>query len=197
MAPSSLQRVRSSEAEPGGPHPAKPESPALAEMRARIQGTQINQETLLATDYLNHFNEISMILESLPDCPEMLEDAKAWVPRSYCDHFREIGLSYGALAVAAYQVAPAEFRQPLELIVRRLDQLILEAVAAADRAVAAGDGQALLAVRDLVSKVQKWTARASGFIHGTAPALTQEEIDHGAGLTLTQEAIDRMLEAPG
>lgn len=176
MAPSSLQRVRHSEADADRPHPLV-ESAVLADMRARIRGTQINEKTLLATDFLNHFNEINMILETLPDCPDMLEDAKAWVPRSYCDHFQQIGLSYGPLAAAAYAVAPAEFREPLDLIVRQLDRLILEAVAAADRAVASGDEKGLLAVRDLARKAQKWTARASGFIHGTAPALTQEEID--------------------
>lgn len=153
------------------------DSAATAEMRARIRGTQINEKTLLATDYLNHFNEINMILESLPDCPDMLEDAKAWAPKSYPDHFLEAGLSYGALAAAAYRVAPPAFRKPLDLIVRRLDKLILEAVAEAARAVAADDAPGLLAVRDMARKAQGWAARASGFIHGTAPALTQDEID--------------------
>jgi hypothetical protein len=153
------------------------ERAAIAAMRQRVRGTQINEKTLLATDYLNHFNEINMILESLPDCPDMLEDAKAWAPKSYSDHFHEAGLSYGGLAVAAYQLAPPAFRKPLDLIVRRLDRFILEAVAEADRAIAAGDPARLLAVRDLARKAQAWTARASGFIHGTAPALTQEEID--------------------
>jgi hypothetical protein len=153
------------------------ERAAIAAMRQRIQGTQINEKTLLATDYLNHFNEINMILESLPDCPDMIEDARAWAPKSYPDHFREAGLSYGALAIAAYQLSPPAFRKPLDLIIRRLDRLILEAVAEADRAVAAGEPGRLLAVRDLARKAQAWTARASGFIHGTAPALTQEEID--------------------
>jgi hypothetical protein len=177
MCTGSARQARPPNAELGPSHAAKAESAALAEMRQRIKGTQINDKTLLATDYLNHFNEINMILESLPDCPEMLEDAKAWVPRDYCDHFQETGLSYGPLAAAAYRLAPAEFREPLDLIVRQLDRLILETVAAAERAISAGDQHGLLAIRDMARKAQKWTARASGFIHGTAPALTQDEID--------------------
>jgi hypothetical protein len=42
----------------------------------KVRDTNINEQTLLATDYLNHFNEIVMLLEMVPDMPEMLEDAK-------------------------------------------------------------------------------------------------------------------------
>jgi len=170
---------------------------ALAAMRARVRGTQINEKTLLATDYLNHFNEINMILESLPDCPEMVEDARLWAPKSYPDHFEGTGFSYGPLAAAAYRVSPPEYREPLDLIVHQLDRLILGAVAQADRAIASGDAKELLAVRNLARKAQKWTARASGFIHGTGEALTQDEIEQGALPILTQEEIDRMLAMPG
>ena len=53
----------------------------------RVRGTNISEQTLLATDYLNHFNEIVMLLEMLADIPECFEDAKAWAPKSYPDHF--------------------------------------------------------------------------------------------------------------
>ena len=45
-----------------------------------VKGKNINEETLLATDYLNHFNEIIMILDMIPMMPECLDDAKAWAP---------------------------------------------------------------------------------------------------------------------
>src|SRR3546814_1723486 len=38
--------------------------------RLLVRGKNINQNTLLATDYLNHFNEIIMLLEMLPSMPE-------------------------------------------------------------------------------------------------------------------------------
>ncbi len=47
-------------------------------LRARLEGTNINPNTFLATDYLNHFNEMVMFLEMIPDMPDMLEEAKAW-----------------------------------------------------------------------------------------------------------------------
>jgi hypothetical protein len=54
----------------------------IAAMRTRIAGTNINAQTLLATDYLNHFNEIAMLLEMVPDMNDMLDEAKAWQPKS-------------------------------------------------------------------------------------------------------------------
>ena len=43
------------------------------ELRDRLEGSNINPNTFLATDYLNHFNELVMFLEMIPDMPDMLE----------------------------------------------------------------------------------------------------------------------------
>ena len=56
--------------------------------RLLVRGKNINQNTLLATDYLNHFNEIIMLLEMVPSMPECYEDAAGWRPKSYAEHFR-------------------------------------------------------------------------------------------------------------
>ena len=52
----------------------------------RAQGTNVNERTLLATDYLNHVNEIVMLVEIIPDAPECLDDCKAWQPMTYQEH---------------------------------------------------------------------------------------------------------------
>ena len=49
-------------------HAAKDET----DIRERIRGTNVNPRTLLATDYLNHFNEVLMLIELVPDDPERL-----------------------------------------------------------------------------------------------------------------------------
>lgn len=69
--------------------------------RARVADANINTQTLLATDYLNHFNEIIMLLEMVPDMPDMLEECRAWEPKSYQDHFRESSFSDKQLAIEA------------------------------------------------------------------------------------------------
>src|SRR3546814_7715400 len=57
--------------------------------RLLVRGKNINQNTLLATDYLNHFNEIIMLLEMVPSMPECYRDAVEWRPKSYAQHFRD------------------------------------------------------------------------------------------------------------
>ena len=37
-------------------------TPSVEEMRTRIAGANINEQSLLATDYLSHFNEVAIIL---------------------------------------------------------------------------------------------------------------------------------------
>ena len=48
----------------------------FTEWQQKVEGTNISSTTLLATDYLNHFNEIVMLLEMVPDMPDMIEDCK-------------------------------------------------------------------------------------------------------------------------
>src|SRR3546814_4894183 len=67
--------------------------------RLLVRGKNINQNTLLATDYLNHFNEIIMLLELLPSMPECYADAAEWRPKSYAAHFRDRCFSAAELAI--------------------------------------------------------------------------------------------------
>ena len=81
-----------------------------------VQGKNIHEETLLATDYLNHFNEIIMLLDMIPSMPECLEDAKAWEPKTYVEHFRDSGFADKDLAIFAYDdgsmfLAAAEYER--------------------------------------------------------------------------------------
>ena len=63
------------------------DTPEYLSFKKQVKGTNIIEQTLLATDYLNHFNEIVMLLEMVPDMPEIIEEAKEWTPKSYTDHF--------------------------------------------------------------------------------------------------------------
>jgi hypothetical protein len=94
----------------------------------RLAGSNISQTSLLATDYLNHYNEVIMIVDMLPDMPEMLEDIEGWRPRSYAEHFRDCGFSYAELAIEAYEHAPAEFRRTFDDTRQKLDEMTLFAV---------------------------------------------------------------------
>ena len=57
---------------PAATAPAEPDSPETEALRKRARGSNVNEQTLLATDYLNHFNEVVMLLEMQPDMPDMI-----------------------------------------------------------------------------------------------------------------------------
>ncbi len=98
----------------------------LQQFRARAEGTNVNAVTLLATDYLNHFNEALMLAELLVDMPDMIEDFAAWSPKPYKDHFRESGIADRELALEAYDVSPQEYRQGFDATVEELNEEILD-----------------------------------------------------------------------
>ena len=74
------------------PHAAA-DAQRYQELCARAAGSNVNDVSLLATDYLNHINEVIMLLEIVPDAPECLEDCKAWQPLEYTEHFKNSGIA--------------------------------------------------------------------------------------------------------
>ena len=148
------------------------------EWQEKVRGTNINDQTLLATDYLNHFNEIIMTLEMIPDMPELMEEAAAWQPKSYQDHFRGCSFSDAALAVAAYDHVPGEFREPFETTITQMDHLLAATIERLQRDLEAGDiGLARTTVSAASLLLQRLLDHASGIIHGSVKTMDQAEID--------------------
>jgi len=85
----------------------------------------INPQTYLATDYLNHFNEIVMMTEMLPELPDVYTDIVSWEPMSYIQHFQISGFVYADLAVRAYKAAPQHVRQDFDALISDIDQSII------------------------------------------------------------------------
>lgn len=167
------------------------EAALVADYRARLEGTNINPQTLLATDYLNHFSEIVMLIELIPDMPEMFEEARAWQPRTYREHFRASQFRERELAIEAYDHAPAKYRKPFEDIIGQMDVLVAGALDGIGAAVARGDVAELRAICQENARLShRLIEQASAVIHGGEPALDQREID---GL-LDQNAIDDLLK---
>ena len=83
-------------------------------LQTRAEGTNVSAQTLLATDYLNHFNEVVMLLEMVPDMPEILDEVKAWQPKGYKDHFRDSTIADKELAIEAYDHVPPLYKVPFE-----------------------------------------------------------------------------------
>ncbi len=55
-------------------------------LQARAEAI-VNPASGLANDYLNLFNEIVMLIEQLPQMPELIDDILRWRPVSYQSYF--------------------------------------------------------------------------------------------------------------
>ncbi|MTJ83979.1 MAG: hypothetical protein F8N37_23585 [Telmatospirillum sp.] len=145
----------------------------------KVAGTNINPQTLLATDYLNHFNEIVMMLEMIPDMVECLEDAQAWQPKSYQDHFRDSQFRDKELAVEAYEHVPGHFRKAFEDVIGEMNGLIAQSVVRIAERIEDGAGSDEL--REICSGssrgLQKLMDVASAIIHGSVTRFDQSQID--------------------
>ncbi len=84
--------------------------PAAFQDPDRLRAANINPVTGLATDYLNHYNEIAMMIASLSDMPEMGDAILDWRPVGYPTHFRNSGFGEKGLAIAAWVVASRELK---------------------------------------------------------------------------------------
>ncbi len=155
------------------------ETPEYLSFRARVKGTNIIEQTLLATDYLNHFNEIVMLLEMVPDMPEILEEAKEWAPKSYIEHFADSTFTEKDLAVSAYEHVPEHYKKPFEQTIGQINRLIEAAVKRLDEISVNGNAEHLrITSTDYSRNIQRLMDFASGIIHGSKNTMDQNEIDH-------------------
>jgi len=151
---------------------------SFAEIRQRVLGTNINEQSLLATDYINVFNEVIMLLEMVPDMTECLDDIRDWQPVSYVEHFERSCFADKELAIMAYEHSPKEFREPFDQTVDLLNQLIARSIDRADRAVAAGDQMALCdMVLASVQDLHRLVDITGAIVNGRQTTLAQQDID--------------------
>lgn len=147
-------------------------------LKSRLAGTTINPDTFLATDYLNHFNEVLMLVEMLPDVPDCLPDVLGWTPKDYESHFRDSVFRERDLAIEAYRLAPAEVREPFDSIVGMLHALISGTLPEFQSAVESGDTERLTVdVTVLLTDARHLLDQASALIHGRPVTLDQAAVD--------------------
>jgi hypothetical protein len=144
----------------------------------KVRDTNINEQTLLATDYLNHFNEIVMTLEMIPDMPELLEDAREWQPKGYQAHLLDSTFSDRELAAEAYNHVPGKFRDPFEQTIAQIDSLIATTIDRLEGDLAQGNMDLVRENATALSRViQRLMDVAGGIINGSAKTMEQSEID--------------------
>jgi len=149
-----------------------------AAMALRVRGTNINERSLLATDYLNHFNEVVMMLDLVPQMPECLDEVRSWRPKPYKAHFRDSAFHDRDLAIEAYDVAPPAGRAAFEGTVGQLNDAIGAAIVAIEAAAAEGSAERIEQLAGAaVREVRGLIDIASALINGEMPTTRQGEID--------------------
>ncbi|HKJ74271.1 MAG TPA: hypothetical protein VKA19_09165 [Alphaproteobacteria bacterium] len=134
--------------------------------------------TLLATDYLNHFVEIIMLIELLPEMPDLAEECRDWKPLTYEEHFAKSQIADRDLARQAYALVPERYRTPFEATSDKLHGLVQDYLEKILKALD-GDDKArtthlcLEAVYILNGHLQT----LNGIIHGGEFVLDQKDID--------------------
>ncbi len=147
-------------------------------IRPLLEKENINPNSFLATDYLNHFNEVYMLLEMTPDMPDMLDDVLEWKPKSYVEHFRDSGLHARHLIIEAYHLCPDRYRLTFDRLVSRLDYLLLDTIEAAHIARQKENlSQMAEIIQSRAEKVQELISGISAVINDTNDTNQQTDID--------------------
>lgn len=184
-------------AAPAEKHPT-PEQEQFAEgfrkiMRAHYaahsEGTNVNRETLLTTDYLNHYNEVIMMLELMPTAPEeFLIYLMAWQPKSYEEHFAGTGFPEKDLAISAYRHAPEDIREAFDAVIGELQN---EAVGALTQIHCLAEEGRVNAVskmcNDVVPRMRTLVDNAAAIVNGGNETGKGED---GSKATCSQNDID-------
>jgi hypothetical protein len=89
----------------------------------------VNPESGIANDYLNHFNEILLMVENFPILlPEMIEEMMQWKPVSYTNYFKNSPLPGSAETLRIYEALDKNFRTDFEAMVELLDRIVLSSI---------------------------------------------------------------------
>lgn len=134
----------------------------------RLADANINPQTRLATDYLNHFNDVVMMLELVPDMPDCAEDVRGWEPVAYDDYFRASHFREKDLAVAAYHAADPAIRSTFDATITHLDCAMAEALDLVEHGDPAAPEVADRLRRLVGDRLKPLIAAASGIINGAS-----------------------------
>ncbi len=138
----------------------------MAARAQRLREANINPNTGLATDYLNHFNEAIMLLEMVPDIPECVDDFLGWQPMSYREHFAVSNFKARDLAISAYDSSDPAVRAEFDNITATMTS-ILTTVGDAMRQVRHDDTRTVLA-EQAAGWVKPLVTLAGAMINGSS-----------------------------
>lgn len=103
----------------------------------------VNLVSGLATNYLNHYVEILLLIEMLPDMRECFDEIRRWKPITYRDHVIKSRLPNNEIVLKAYDVVDEERRQKLADIANEANAALTNFIDRAGTAVDLNDSDLL------------------------------------------------------
>lgn len=155
----------------------------------RLAHANINPTTGLATDYLNHFNEVIMLFDLLPAMPDCVADVLVWRPMTYQEHFQSSGFTEKELAIRAYEVAPHAARVTFDTLITEIEnEVVATQSQLAELGSSARNEIAVIAQR-ACNRLKPLLASAGGVIHGHD---VDPQIETDAEIESSQADIDAL-----
>lgn len=140
--------------------------------------TGVDAVTGLATDFLNQFNEVSMLLDMIVDDPTLIEDLEAWRARDYVAHFAASGFADRHLVLEAYELSPPLTRRRFDALCGELADVLAQGLAFLSNCRAAGADAAVPSVAQaLGAEVRQHLGRLDTLIHAGHMRPTQARVD--------------------
>lgn len=170
----------------------------MEHLRAHTDGTNVNPVTLLTNDYLNHFNEIIMLLEILPSAPSQFASELAeWEHESYEEHFEHSGFRDKELAIAGYRHAPEEVRRAFDSSVADMEQEMVMLLQQVQKKIDNGDTEGLTRLcTEATPRLQDLIQITAGIVNGSVSAESDsaDGKDAAAEQQDTQSAADALFD---
>ena len=164
----------------------------------RLNGSNVNAETLLTTDYLNHFSAMLMLLEMLPtDPPTFAGDILAWEPKTYAEHLRESGFRESKLAIICYEHADKDTRIAFDKIVSQLDSHTNFIIDRLNLSLSNENTEEVQQIcEDAIPQMKQLIEQAASIVNGDKELIaglsaTQQQEDHQ---TASQAKIDALFD---
>ena len=159
----------------------------------RKRRSNINSGSLLATDYLNHFNEIIMLFDLAAEMPDCFQDVAAWQPASYPEHFARSNFSDKGLAIEAYELCPQDVRVTFDATVAELDSHLLGGIEQCLLTLERGEPEKFkLMCRASAEESRSLIDRLSAIIHEGSAFVPLRDHVTSDSLEETQQTIDSL-----
>ncbi len=146
--------------------------------RQKVADTNIDPSTLLSTDYFNTFNSVIMLLDMVPDTPELLEEILQWDFYDYKAHFKAGALDFSALAIEAYDHVPPETRAAFERLIDSMRLCVETARPVLQRLQAEGAADSFAQEAFQTAEfLREGVAQGNALVHGQTGSAEQAAID--------------------